>query len=67
MEDKYYTVGKYKISRICYLTYPCQHMVINTEVDAKKEISMNGIEIYQMLKKEGLYNKHFNEYCNCRC
>lgn len=58
--ESYYTIGKYKISHMCFLTHPCKHYVENTYT---YEITlMCGDEIYYMLKEEGLSNPHFNDY-----
>ncbi len=62
MEDKYYTVGKYKISLICLQSYPCKHYIMDTTVTPEKTILQGAVDIYLMLEKEGLSHEHF-DYC----
>lgn len=56
----YYTVGKYNISHICYLTYPCQHNVTNNETG--ETTLMDGANIMCMLQKDNLSHSHFDMY-----
>lgn len=57
----YRTLGKYKISNMCMQSYPCKHWI---EYEDGKHGMMNGDEIYSMLRKEGVYDAHFNAYRN---
>ena len=51
--NTYYTVGKYKISHVCYQTYPCKHNVEHIGL-------ISGDKIHCMLKEEGLSHPHFD-------
>jgi hypothetical protein len=60
IEERYYTVGIYRISCLCQQSYPCKHYVIKNNYDNGS--TMLGHDIYKMLKKEGLSHSHFDEY-----
>ena len=52
-------VGKYEISCNCFGTYPCAHWVTYNKTEP---FIMTGIQIYEMLRKEGLSDPHFDTY-----
>ena len=56
--DFCYKIGKYKISSMCYQSYPCQHYVD----DGTNVKMMSGVEIYRMLHAENLSHEHFDKY-----
>lgn len=56
-------IGKYEISNMCLKTYPCKHYIRNCE-DNSNFVTMSGPKIYHLLKKDGLSDKHFDEYAN---
>lgn len=54
-------IGNYEISNLCFLSYPCQHQVKDTRTGLTR--LMNGTDIHNMLKKDGLTDNHFNSCC----
>ena len=56
---KFRRIGKYKISNICYETYPCQHVV--KYMDGTTELMCSG-DIYRLFKMEGLSDPHIDRY-----
>lgn len=48
---------------MCLKTYPCKHYIRNCE-DNSNFVTMSGPKIYHLLKKDGLSDKHFDEYAN---
>lgn len=54
------TIGKYEISDLCLLSYPCQHYIKNTETGESSR--MSGANIFCMLRDDGLSDTHFNDY-----
>jgi len=63
MELNCYDVGKYEISDLCLLTYPCQHFVTNTETGEASR--MSGDKIFCMLRDEKLSHPHFAPFAEC--
>lgn len=53
--------GDFKISNICYQTYPCKHHVTNEKLGINDEI-MSGTKIYELLKKHNCELGHFAKY-----
>jgi hypothetical protein len=58
--NSYRNIGpRYKVSNLCFETYPCEHYVI---ADGKSLGLLFGDEIYCMLSQDGLSDDHFSEY-----
>jgi len=55
-------IGNYKINNLCLISLPCQHYITNTKT--KKSESLNGHQIYELLKADGLSHTHFDAYAN---
>jgi len=55
-----FIIGKYEITDMCFLTYPCQHYVKNIETGTSQ--LMFGDRIFSMLKNDGLTYPHFDGY-----
>ncbi len=58
--NDYISIGDYKIGKLCYQSYPCQHMIKNSNSNECQFLT--AIEIYKILENEGLSHPHFN-YC----
>ena len=60
LEQNNKQIGTLKISDMCYLTYPCSHIVENLLTGEIKR--MSGREIYIILKEQNISDKHFEKY-----
>ena len=57
--DDFKKIGRYKMSKMCLSTYPCQHSIKFENGDTKL---MSGGDIYRLFKLEGLYDPHIDSY-----
>jgi len=43
--EGYYEIGDFKISKLCYQTFPCKHVVINKKYNTKRILSAPDIHV----------------------
>lgn len=60
INDLYYAVGDFQISKICKKTFPCKHDVLNTKTNETCVIL--GTEIFKLLKENNISIAHFNKF-----
>ena len=60
--SEYYQCGKYLISNMCEESYPCGHIIIDTQTCERFEA--DGLTIFKLLEAEKITDPHFEMYRN---